>query len=363
MLVVHAIPTIARNHGGPSEVVRQLLERDAGSVAVTTRRELAPSEMTELGPRAVYCRPVGPRRLNLARGVWAAMESVRTPSLVHIHSGNTAFSTQIAAWCSRRRVPFIVQPHGVYDSSQHARIGSVKHTYNRIDRVAFRNAARLVASSTREAAGLERVLGRTPEVIPLGVDPRLRVLDDGRRRKVVLFLGRLAAVKRVDLLLEAFARSRAAADGWRLVVAGPVDQRLAFDPTGLARRLGLGGSVEFPGPVDASDRLKLLAEARIFVLPSDSESFGMAAAEAMAAGCAPIFSRNIAAANDMPIRDSLLIVESDATALAGAIDSLASNLEWQKWREPIRDAARQRFDWDRIAYSFRDLYGRAVQGQ
>jgi len=52
---------------------------------------------------------------------------------------------------------------------------------------------------------------------------------------------------------------------------------------------GISGQVKYLGSVKGAERLKVLSEATVFVLPSYSENFGLAVLEAIAAGCRSSF--------------------------------------------------------------------------
>jgi glycosyltransferase involved in cell wall biosynthesis len=122
----------------------------------------------------------------------------------------------------------------------------------------------------------------------------------GAATKTVLYTGRVHPEKGIHLLLQAFARLPAAERaGWKLKIVGPWE--IAFGGGGETyleqlrhEARDLGDAVEFVGRV--FDEKKLIAhyeEARVFVYPSlaeRGETFGLAALEAMAAGCAPIVS-------------------------------------------------------------------------
>jgi glycosyltransferase involved in cell wall biosynthesis len=124
------------------------------------------------------------------------------------------------------------------------------------------------------------------------------------RRKVILFVGRIAREKGVHLLLRAFASMRAReqpADitGWTLRIVGPHDVTQGGDGPGYFNELAqlaapLGTACEFIGPVfDERALIKEYQSASIFVYPSVAESgeaFGLAPLEAMAAGCAVVVS-------------------------------------------------------------------------
>jgi len=123
-----------------------------------------------------------------------------------------------------------------------------------------------------------------------------------RREPVVLYVGRIAREKGIELLIEGFARLHGhgdAAKGWRLRVIGPHAVAQGGDGVEyleelqtLAQRLGVG--CEFLGPIFDQDAL--IGEYQrggVFVYPSlaeAGESLGLAPLEAMASGCATIVS-------------------------------------------------------------------------
>ena len=124
-----------------------------------------------------------------------------------------------------------------------------------------------------------------------------------RRRKTVLFVGRLAREKGVHLLVRAFADARAkltaARNDWQLRIVGPHEATQGGDGGAYLDELRalarpLGPACEFAGPI--FDEHELIAEYRaasIFVYPSIAErgeAFGLAALEAMASGCGVVVS-------------------------------------------------------------------------
>ncbi|HWF78722.1 MAG TPA: glycosyltransferase [Caulobacteraceae bacterium] len=149
----------------------------------------------------------------------------------------------------------------------------------------------LHATAEAEAANLAAMRLRAPvHTIPNGVDlPELsadrRAGDAGPMTAV--FLGRIYPVKGLPVLVEAWARVRPA--GWRLVIAGPDEAGHRREVEAAIAAAGLGEVVSFPGPVAGEAKAALLQGADLFVLPSHSESFGMALAEALAHG-APVLT-------------------------------------------------------------------------
>ena len=137
-------------------------------------------------------------------------------------------------------------------------------------------------------------------VIPYPLAARYLLPSVPSGENVVLYTGRVHPEKGIHLLLEAFARSTTLTkDQWRLEIVGPWE--VAYGGGGDAylaelRRLAepIRGRVEFVGRIFDEERLIAhYARAKAFVYPSlaeKGETFGLAALEAMAAGCAPIVS-------------------------------------------------------------------------
>jgi glycogen synthase len=105
-----------------------------------------------------------------------------------------------------------------------------------------------------------------------------------------LFVGGLIPRKRVDLLVEAFARCRAEEPALTLTIAGEGESA-----PGLARRaaaLGVAEAVTFTGAVPPPEALDLMYSHDLLVHPSRRETFGMTVVEALAAGMPVLVTRS-----------------------------------------------------------------------
>ena len=189
-------------------------------------------------------------------------------------------------------------------------------------RATYPHAGALVApaSGIAEAFGWMRPVRRAviPNPVPHepGVPPGARA---GRERWVA-GLGRLAPEKGFDLLLAAFARVATSRPEWNLVIWGDGPERQVLGE--LARRLGIGERVRFPGWTNAP--VRSLAGADLFVLSSRSEGFGNSIVEAMHAGVAvvafdcPTGPREILA----PGEAGCLVADGNGDAMAEAMARL-----------------------------------------
>ena len=206
-------------------------------------------------------------------------------------------------------------------------------------RIAARHAgsrcarARLHATSRSEFEELDTRWGPGRTVyIPNGVELPSGARGDapgGRARfnlpptaPLILFLGRIHPIKRLDLLAAAFARVRAQHPDAHLVIAGPDEEghrgRIAplFTP--------FGSSVTWTGRVDQTGKRQLLEAASVLVLCSNSESFGMSAAEAMAAAV-PVVVTRTCPWPEVESHDAGFWVEQNPEAIAVAVITLLAN--------------------------------------
>jgi glycosyltransferase involved in cell wall biosynthesis len=116
----------------------------------------------------------------------------------------------------------------------------------------------------------------------------------------VLFIGRIAREKGIDILIRAFILVRPLCPDWALSIIGPSERKEGGDGLEYLRELRslaqpICDAVTFGAPIyDGTLLVEELHSARIFVYPSvaeQGESFGMAPLEAMACGCAVLTSR------------------------------------------------------------------------
>ncbi|MFP3860550.1 MAG: glycosyltransferase, partial [Bacteroidales bacterium] len=142
------------------------------------------------------------------------------------------------------------------------------------------------------------------------------------KEKLILAVGRLEYAKGFDLLIEAFAKSRAK-NNWQLIIAGEGNER-----EGLERKIAenkLVSKVHLPGI--QKDIASLYSRASLFVLSSRYEGYPNALAEAMGSGL-PCISFNCDFGPQELIKNNIngiLVEPGNVSQLANAIDDLAEN--------------------------------------
>jgi glycosyltransferase involved in cell wall biosynthesis len=132
----------------------------------------------------------------------------------------------------------------------------------------------------------------------------------------ILFVSRLTALKRTDLLLRALATPTAA--GVRVVIAGDGEERDAL--TAQARDLGVVARVTFVGSLTDADLVDHLARCRAVCFPPLSEDFGFVTVEGFAAGKAVITCRDSGGPAELVEHEvNGLIVDPTPEALGAAM--------------------------------------------
>jgi glycosyltransferase involved in cell wall biosynthesis len=189
----------------------------------------------------------------------------------------------------------------------------------------------------------------TTGLVHCGVDKRL-VPGEKAATPTVLYLGRLKAHKRVDLLIETFARVRERVPGAVLEIAGTGDARPSLEA--LAKRLGLEDAVRFEGFVDDDRKRELLQRAWVTATLSEIEGWGISPIEGNACGTPAI-------AYDVPgLREAIVHGESGLIIPIGGdvSDAIVSVLQDDALRARLQRGALRRaelFSWDKTA---RDMF-------
>jgi glycosyltransferase involved in cell wall biosynthesis len=188
----------------------------------------------------------------------------------------------------------------------------------------LRRASAIVAISSwtaRRFADANPALGAAVDVCrpctpPLAEPAGIPPLDPG----YALIVGRLSAEERYkghDRLIEIWPRVREAVPGARLVVAGTGDDLPRLETR--AREAGLDGAVAFLGDVDDRTLAALYRDARLLVLPSPNEGFGLVFLEAMASGCPCVGAPGAAEEIIEPGKTGLIVDPADRDGLVEAV--------------------------------------------
>jgi glycosyltransferase involved in cell wall biosynthesis len=309
-------------------------------------------------------QPMGSRRL--AQALRAAVPAC---DVVHIHGLWNRVVWAGAREARRAGVPYVVSPRGMLERAALAHHRWLKRWgWALVERRTVRDAALLHATSERELETLrEMAPSSRVALVPNGIDldSSDAVTSDARRElgltgsgPLVVFLGRLHPIKRVDLLVDAFTRARARRPDAQLVIAGP-------DETGMRTALTSRGRDAADGTIwmGEVDRLRtraLLAAASALVMCSDSESFGMSVVEAMNAGV-PVVVTRTCPWSDVERHGAGFWVEQRADDIADALVRIFERPDLaHEMGARGRALVATRYRWDVVAQSLAARYAELV---
>jgi len=209
-----------------------------------------------------------------------------------------------------------------------------------------------------------RALGyRQPvAIVPIGMDiPDVDVFNaEAQRRRIaevrrqrVVFFGRLHKVKGVDRLVKAW--ERVARDGWELVIAGP-DCGMLEELKGLVAERRLP-RVSFVGEINGDAKYEFLANADIYVLPSDTENFGVTVAEALVSGT-PVIASQGTPWQDLEREKCGRWVPIGVEPLVATLDELMSMSDEERVAMGVRgrEWIRRDFSWKGIGAKMKASY-------
>jgi len=288
--------------------------------------------------------------------------------LMHVHY---AIPHATSAWVARRMLaeeghdlPIVTTLHGtditlvgIHPSFQPITRFSIRHSHG------LTAVSEYLAGQTHEDFDVPR---EDIEVIPNFIDPeryypgrepchRDALAPGGQ--KIVMHISNFRSVKRIPDVVMTFARIRDSVDS-RLVLVGDGPERPRARE--IAERLGVADDVVFLGKHAAVEELLHCAD--LFLLPSESESFGLAALEAMACGV-PVVTSDAGGLPEVVIEGEVghLLPVGDFEGMADAgVAILSDPKEHRRYSENARAHAVERYSVERVVPMYESHYQRIL---
>jgi glycosyltransferase involved in cell wall biosynthesis len=306
-------------------------------------------------------------------GRWLAREAAWA-DVAHLHTVWTYPTRTAARACWRAGVPYLLRPAGMLEEWSMGRRAWKKSLYVRLmESATIRRASALHFTSQHERERSARwAEGRPDIVVPLGL-PASAYADlppadaFGRRfpalqgRRVVLYLGRVDPKKQPELAIGALALVRREVPNTVLAIAGPGERRYLDGLAAMADAEGVGPAVHFLGMLRGREVQEACAGASVFLLPSLQENFGLAAAEAMAAGCPVVVSPDVALAPLVSSHGAGRVAEASVAGVAEAVRGLLMDEPGRRRAgQKARALILQRFTWPAVAGELIRAYERVL---
>lgn len=359
MKLVHVVPAIDQEAAGPSYSVPRLCQALAASghdveLSCLAARGEIPGVRLDVHRQWQILR-----RFEVSGSfVRALPRKAREADIIHNHSLWSMVNVAAGLVVPGKRAKLVTSPRGTLSPVALARSRRVKQWMKPLQWRALERADLLHATSEVEfqqirAAGLTAPVA----VIPNGIDvpPEMeKTCQSGER--ILLYLGRVHPIKGIDRLLRAWQQIQAGHGKWRLVVAGDGDEGYVREVKDLARELKLV-HVTFPGAFYGEAKAAAYQSADLFVLPTHTENFGMAVAEALAHACPVVVSKG-APWSGVVAEQCGWWVDNDVESLATMLDDAMSmpSDELQAMGRRGCTWMQRDFSWESVAQAMQDAY-------
>ncbi len=359
MRVLHVIPAIGEVYGGPSTVLLPLCENlakigidvsiactDSNGQAKPITRESVKTDV----PLHIFPKTYSEAWKFSSPFIGWIKKNVSRFDIVHTHAV-WSFLPYFAARTARQfRVPYVVRPAGMLSSYSFSQKPLRKKIlWWACESKVMANAAAFHATSFDEAQEILKICPKgNVWQIPHGLseDAFTTPFDGGwiqnranidKMKPTILYFSRLHPKKGIcDLLLPAFNEMKSEAN---LVIAGGADPHALGYVDEIKNKidsLGLSGRVQLLGQVSARERWHAFDSADLFVLPSQSENFGVVVIEAMARGTPVIISDQVQIGDIVARQHGGWVIPRNIALWAQTMDDALSSKQARKPRYETR---------------------------
>jgi glycosyltransferase involved in cell wall biosynthesis len=384
MRIIQIIPSISLVYGGPSQMVLGLSAALAAkNIDVTIITTDSNGDIGQLpldvplnepiqqnGYQIIYFRCYPWRRYKFSFSLLQWLnENARQFDLAHIHALFSPVTTLAATIARYHHLPYIIRPCGMLDPADLQKKKRLKQIYaTLLERPNLAGAAAIHFTSKEEAKISERFgLGSTAKmpvprdlVIPLGVTAGLfpkRLRES--QVPIILFMSRIEPKKGLDLLIPALESILESGIEFHFILAGsnPQDADYETQIKVQIHNSSLAKYTTITGFVSGDLKAEILTKADLFVLPSYYENFGIAVAEAMAAGVPVVISDRIHIAEDIQQAEAGWLGPLEVGAIANSIKSALLNPQ-ERQRRGLngKEYAKKHYNWEAIAQQTIDVY-------
>lgn len=390
ILIVTPFFPPAWSYGGPVRVTydhaRELAKREHNITVATT--DVLDAKHRFSGPTSIITKMenfsvirfrnvsnfLAKRNLHLPIGFskWL-QKNITNFDLVHLHDFFTQQNIISEKLCQKKKIPFVLTTHGVLDPYRLKILAKPKKIFLHLYKNILNNADKILALTEKEKKDLEN-LGTPAEkitIVPNGISKETQPVEfnptsflkkyDVQDQKFFLFLGRIHKIKGVDILIKTFAKITHHFPEYKLVIAGPDEGFLTFAKK-MAQDLKLQNKIIFTGILAGAEKMNAFKSAKLFIMPSVHEPFGLVALEAGFLGTPVIIMKNSGLAPTFAKYQAGLLAKTNKDDLAQKIEEALNNpTQTKKYAANLQQLIHENFTTAKIAEKLEKIYLKIIQ--
>jgi len=357
------IPRIDIYQGGPSYAVINLCRALANQGIEVTLFTAEPTgeipSRTDSKYKTEYFPLSFPKRYSNSNALVKAIFQNKTRyDIIHIHNLWNIITTRSALAAQKLNIPYVITSQGMLSAWQRGFSQFHKELYFKLfDRKIIHRAAFIHFLNEHEAVNSNRLLnGCSQRIIPNGIWPsefkELKPVEFRERngldnKPLVVFLGRLHPIKRLDLQCGAFEILADKFPQLNWLFIGP-DYGMAAEITKILTQAKLRDRAFLTGMLSGKDRLSALSAANVYCHTSSHEGHSIAITEALAAGT-PCVVTNQCHFDDIETSQAGFIVEPNPKSIANAIEQILTSPDRARTMgDKAKALSTEKYSWDAV---------------
>lgn len=382
MKVLHLIPSYLplEKYGGPiysTHLLCKYLFKKGVNITVFTTAPNFEKERIIDNIKVKYFNYYGYEHYNFSPSLFKSLsKEIKNFEIVHI-TAIWNFPVFAGAYLSRKfKLPYIISPIGSLDPDVvKSKSYIIKKIYYYLISKKYIEKASLIHYTTKyEKEKTERYfkIKNKGIIIPRGIEiPKFEnehnkyVIFDThpflKNKKYILFLSRINWKKGLDILIPAFYEISKEFKDIYLVITGPDNEGYGRNVKRWVKNYGLERKVIFTGPLYGDEKISILKNAEVFVLPSYSENFGMAAVEAMACGTPVVISERVGIYREVMKHDAGIITKISRESVYKGIKILLENKNFsQKISKNAKKLVKEYYDINKVVENMIRIYEKII---
>jgi glycosyltransferase involved in cell wall biosynthesis len=299
-------------------------------------------------------------------------ENLDSFDIVHTHYLFSYLPSWTARIARHRKIPYLMRPLGQLTPWALSQSANKKKLYaSLLEWHNLRGAATIHCTSKEESDNVQDFGIQTPTVsIPLGVRTPKPIRNASEKLHqaynipqeipVVLFLSRIHYKKQPEVLIKA-ASHLLLDQPCHIIFAGTGEPQYLNQLKTLVKTLNIESHVTFAGFVSGYRKDLLLQGSDVFALPSHSENFGVAVAEALISGLPVVIAPGIQISSEIKAANAGIVSDTDPIVFSSALRQVIVQPDVQNsLRKNGFKLAKNRYSWDAITRELINVYQRIL---